>query len=127
MKVCSGIYAKRLTTRPSVLTRWTKERLSIIQCIDVYGQRIRGNLPGSRSFRRTKTNAVGHFSTRQQKKSVEITRDQMHHFVGNMFQVFSRENEPFLVMSSRAYKHLHLHSEEPFVRSTNSSTHHWIP
>ena len=40
------------------------------------------------------------------KKVVEITRDQMHHFAGNMFQVFSRENEPFLVMSRRAYKAL---------------------
>lgn len=40
------------------------------------------------------------------KKVVEITRDQMNHFAGNMFQVFSRENEPFLVMSRRAYKAL---------------------
>jgi hypothetical protein len=36
------------------------------------------------------------------KKVVEITRDQMHHFAGNMFQVFSRENEPFLIMSRQA-------------------------
>lgn len=36
------------------------------------------------------------------KKVVEITRDQMHHFAGNMFQVFSRENEPFLIISRQA-------------------------
>jgi len=40
------------------------------------------------------------------KKVIEINRDQMNGFAGNMFQVFSRENEPFLVMSSRAYKAL---------------------
>ncbi len=36
------------------------------------------------------------------KKVVKITRDQMHHFAGNMFQVFSRDNQPFLIMSRQA-------------------------
>jgi hypothetical protein len=47
------------------------------------------------------------------KKVVEITRDQMNGFAGNMFQVFSRDNEPFLIMSHRAYKAL-----TPIQRST---------
>jgi hypothetical protein len=43
---------------------------------------------------------------KDKKKVVEITAAQMNEFAGNMFQVFSRDNEPFLVMSHRACKAL---------------------
>ncbi|MFA5768684.1 MAG: arginine deiminase-related protein [Bacteroidales bacterium] len=52
------------------------------------------------------------------KKVVEITRDQMNNFAGNMFQVFSRDNEPFLIMSRRALKAL-TPSQRKILRSFN--------
>ncbi len=52
------------------------------------------------------------------KKVVEITAEQMNHFAGNMFQVFSRKKEPFLVMSKRAYKVL-TPSQRKVLRSFN--------
>ena len=42
------------------------------------------------------------------KKVVAISSRQMNDFAGNMFQVFSRDNTPYLVMSRRAYNALTL-------------------
>lgn len=52
------------------------------------------------------------------KTVVEITARQMNDFAGNMFQVFSRKNEPFLVMSKRAYTAL-TPSQRKVLRSFN--------
>ncbi|MCZ2416494.1 MAG: amidinotransferase, partial [Burkholderiales bacterium] len=52
------------------------------------------------------------------KTVVEITAKQMNHFAGNMFQVFSRKDKPFLVMSKRAYKVL-TPSQRKILRSFN--------
>ena len=40
---------------------------------------------------------------KDKKEVVEITADQMRNFAGNMFQVFGKDNEPYLVMSRRAH------------------------
>ena len=52
------------------------------------------------------------------KTVVEITARQMNDFAGNIFQVFSRKNEPFLVMSKRAYTAL-TPSQRKVLRSFN--------
>jgi len=52
------------------------------------------------------------------KTVVEITARQMNDFAGKMFQVFSRKNEPFLVMSKRAYTAL-TPSQRKVLRSFN--------
>jgi hypothetical protein len=41
--------------------------------------------------------------TEDRKEIVGITTEQMNHFAGNMFQVFSTDNKPCLVMSRQAY------------------------
>ncbi|HPW77898.1 MAG TPA: arginine deiminase-related protein [Bacteroidales bacterium] len=55
---------------------------------------------------------------KDKKTVVEITAAQMNEFAGNMFQVFSRDNEPFLVMSHRAHKSL-TKSQLKVLRSFN--------
>ena len=55
------------------------------------------------------------------KKVIEINRNQMNGFAGNMFQVFSRDNEPFLIMSQRASKAL-----SPVQRKTLRSFNEFI-
>lgn len=40
------------------------------------------------------------------KEIIAISEKQMNHFAGNMLQVLGKDNEPFLVMSSQAYKSL---------------------
>lgn len=40
------------------------------------------------------------------KEVVEITRQQMNHFAGNMLQVFSTDSSPYLVMSEQAFSAL---------------------
>ena len=52
------------------------------------------------------------------KKVVAISSRQMNDFAGNMFQVFSRDNTPYLVMSRRAYNALTL-SQRRILESFN--------
>jgi hypothetical protein len=52
------------------------------------------------------------------KKVVAISSRQMSDFAGNMFQVFSRDNTPYLVMSRRAYNALTL-SQRRILESFN--------
>ncbi|MDD2823874.1 MAG: arginine deiminase-related protein, partial [Bacteroidales bacterium] len=52
------------------------------------------------------------------KKVVAISSQQMSDFAGNMFQVFSRDNTPYLVMSRRAYNALTL-SQRRILESFN--------
>lgn len=40
------------------------------------------------------------------KEIIPITHEQMEHFAGNMLQVFNRDGNPYLVMSSQAYESL---------------------
>jgi len=40
------------------------------------------------------------------KEIIAISLQQMNHFAGNMLQVINNENQPFLVMSTQAYKSL---------------------
>jgi hypothetical protein len=52
-----------------------------------------------------KANVVANI-TATKKRIIEISLDQMNHFAGNMLQVHNEANEPFLVMSSQAYRSL---------------------
>jgi hypothetical protein len=44
--------------------------------------------------------------TKTSKAIIDITLDQMNHFAGNMLQVNNAKGDPFLIMSSQAYKAL---------------------
>jgi hypothetical protein len=53
-----------------------------------------------------------------EKEIIEISKDQMHHFAGNMIQLQSKLNTTYLIMSSQAYDSLSEHQ----VKKVNSLT-----
>ena len=53
-----------------------------------------------------------------EKEIIEISKDQMHHFAGNMIQLQSKSNTSYLIMSSQAYHSL----TENQVKKINSLT-----
>jgi len=55
---------------------------------------------------------------RSKKEIIEISKDQMHHFAGNMIQLKSKLNTNYLIMSSQAYHSL----TENQVKKINSLT-----
>lgn len=52
------------------------------------------------------------------KEIIEISKDQMHHFAGNMIQLQSKSNATYLVMSSQAYHSL----SQSQIKKINSLT-----
>lgn len=55
--------------------------------------------------KKERKNVIGHLKG-DGKEIITITEEQMHHFAGNMLQVQGKDNSPFLVMSSQAYRSL---------------------
>lgn len=55
--------------------------------------------------KKERKNVVDHLKTTN-KEIISITEGQMHHFAGNMLQVFGNDNKRFIVMSSQAYRSL---------------------